>query len=411
MNICPQRSALRALLLFTIASCIFQTYISLAWSSTDEITSESSRFGRIWETRAKDADHIIGKAPQDEPMSPKLAEQIVLQPSSRRERMNATFVSLVRNSELSGMLQSIRDIEDRFNRNWNYDWVFLNDEEFTEDFITTATAFTSGRAKFGKIDSEHWGFPSFINQTKAQETREQMADLTYGDSASYRHMCRYQSGFFYQHPLVLDYEWYWRVEPSIQLFCDIDYDPFRLMAENGKKYGFVISINELKKTVPSLWSHVKDFMKAYPRHVVEDNHVGFLSEDGGENWSYCHFWSNFEIASLDWYRSEAYNDFFGYLDKIGGFFYERWGDASVHTIAAALTLKKGEIHFFDDIGYRHAPILHCPRSAAKRLENKCICNPEENIAWNPSCTKRFFEAANLPFPDGHDRDVPREVGL
>ncbi|EME87675.1 glycosyltransferase family 15 protein, partial [Pseudocercospora fijiensis CIRAD86] len=235
-----------------------------------------------WTARAKDTQDSLSELPRNEPTSPKPTEQFILQSSSGRERMNATFVSLVRNSELSGMLHSIRDVEDRFNRNWNYDWVFLNDEEFTEEFKTIATAFTSGRAKFGRIHSEHWGFPAFINQTKAQEARKQMADLTYGDSASYRHMCRYQSGFFYQHPLVLEYEWYWRVEPSIQLFCDIDYDPFRLMAENGKKYGFVISINELKKTVPSLWGHVKDFMKAYPQHIVKDNHMGFLSEDGGE---------------------------------------------------------------------------------------------------------------------------------
>jgi alpha 1,2-mannosyltransferase len=48
-------------------------------------------------------------------------------------------------------------------------------------------------------------------------------------------------------------------------------------------------------------------------------------------------------------------DFFEYLDKAGGFYYERWGDAPVHSIGAALFAKKEQIHFFDDIGYRHEP--------------------------------------------------------
>ena len=42
--------------------------------------------------------------------------------------------------------------------------------------------------------------------------------------------------------------------------------------------------------------------------------------------------------------------FFEHLDKKGGFYYERWGDAPVHSIGAALFAKKEQIHFFNDIG-------------------------------------------------------------
>lgn len=27
--------------------------------------------------------------------------------------------------------------------------------------------------------------------------------------------------FFYKHPLLQKYEWYWRLEPDIKYFCDI----------------------------------------------------------------------------------------------------------------------------------------------------------------------------------------------
>jgi mannosyltransferase len=43
----------------------------------------------------------------------------------------------------------------------------------------------------------------------------------------------------------------------------------------------------------------------------------------GEKYNMCHFWSNFEIARLDFFRSKAYEDFFQMMDRSGGFWMER----------------------------------------------------------------------------------------
>jgi alpha 1,2-mannosyltransferase len=94
---------------------------------------------------------------------------------------------------------------------------------------------------------------------------------------------------------------------------------------------------------------------AHPEHVAEGNLMDWVSDDHGETYNLCHFWSNFEIASTAFWSSPAYTAYVDALDKAGGFYYERWGDAPVHSIAAALFLKKEEIHFFGDIGYRHEP--------------------------------------------------------
>ena len=40
---------------------------------------------------------------------------------------------------------------------------------------------------------------------------------------------------------------------------------------------------------------------------------------------------------------------------------QRWGDAPVHSIAAALIASKDQMQFFDEIGYEHNPYTHCPR--------------------------------------------------
>ena len=46
----------------------------------------------------------------------------------------AALISLVRNNELEGIVQSMRQLEWRWNRKYNYPWVFFNDEEFSEEF-------------------------------------------------------------------------------------------------------------------------------------------------------------------------------------------------------------------------------------------------------------------------------------
>jgi alpha 1,2-mannosyltransferase len=307
------------------------------------------------------------------------------------DRMNATFVTLARNSDVWEIAKSIRHVEDRFNGKFHYDWVFLNDDDFSDEFKRITSALVSGKTKYGKIPTEHWSFPEWIDQDKAARVREEMKEkkIIYGDSVSYRHMCRYESGFFFRHPLMLDYEWYWRVEPSIELYCDINYDTFKFMADNKKKYSFTLSLYEYVETIPTLWDATKNFTKHYPQHISKDNSMKFLSDDGGETYNKCHFWSNFEIGNLNWLRSDAYVDFFTSLDHAGGFFYERWGDAPVHSIAAGLMLNKDELHFFNDIAYYHVPFTHCPTGEDYRVEHKCSCNPKDNFDWNGYSCKFF----------------------
>lgn len=57
---------------------------------------------------------------------------------------------------------------------------------------------------------------------------------------------------------------------------------------------------------------------------------------------------------------------------------QRWGDAPVHSIGAALFARKDQLHFFNDIGYRHEPFQHCPQGDL-HLKSKCWCDPAQNF--------------------------------
>ncbi|KAJ1729539.1 hypothetical protein LPJ61_003472, partial [Coemansia biformis] len=55
-------------------------------------------------------------------------------PGSRPERASAAFVILTRNRDLKDLRESLAQLEDRFNRRYNYPYVFLNNEPFSDDF-------------------------------------------------------------------------------------------------------------------------------------------------------------------------------------------------------------------------------------------------------------------------------------
>lgn len=133
------------------------------------------------------------------------------------------------------------------------------------------------------------------------------------------------------------------------------------MIEYNKTYGFTIAVKELRETVPNIFRYASAykrlnnitsqglwemFVEPKPEKPAppenDPNYKPPLPEEilrtdpgrmnlpeidpeamEGESYNMCHFWSNFEIAKLSWFRSPEYKAFFEMMDRSGGFWMER----------------------------------------------------------------------------------------
>ncbi|KAK7206694.1 putative alpha-1,2-mannosyltransferase [Myxozyma melibiosi] len=318
-------------------------------------------------------------------------------------RANATLLVLVRNNELKGLLGTMRDVERTFNSKFNYPWTFFNDKPFSDVFKRQVRAATKAECRFETIPREHWDTPEWINNDITEVSNKILVEdnIMYAQMGSYHRMCRWNSGMFYKHPALKDVRWYWRVEPNTRYFCSIDYDVFRYMEDNDKTYGYVINIYDAPQSIRTLWPTTLEFVAKHPEYLHPNNSLAWLVDGNSRpnhhrianGYSTCHFWSNFEIGDMNFFRSEAYDKYFEYLDQAGGFFYERWGDAPVHSVGLGLFLDQSKIHWFKDIGYLHQPYYNCPSS------NKCRGCKAGRFVTTPSmnpenCINNFFKYAH-----------------
>ncbi|KAK4514231.1 Aminoacyl-tRNA hydrolase [Mucor velutinosus] len=311
--------------------------------------------------------------------------------------VKGAFYMIVKNEELQSARSAIRSIEDRFNahNNVSYPWVLLNSQQYTHDFKKYIRKVASGKVYFGQIDLKAFTYPEWIDVKRTENAIRRMISLRVQKSHSLyeRQEMRYKAGLFQHHSLFNTVDYAWRVEPGSEYTCDMFQgdDPFQTMKANNKKMGFTITSKEDSATSFSLWPATLQFIRMNPQLITQaDSSIMPWLLTKEREYNFCYMWSDFEIVDLAFLRSQEYTSFFHYLDLVGGFFYERWGDGPVRSIAAAMFLRKEDVHFFNEVGYSRSSIQHCPLS--KSLLETCSCDYMDNYNFNSnSCTMNLLK--------------------
>lgn len=238
------------------------------------------------------------------------------------------------------------------------------------------TRATKARVRFALLNEKEWGVPLWIDRKKFDAVLGSAS--YYGNTEAYRKMCRFFAGPVFQTKMLEEYDYAWRLDSHVRYLCDIVDDPIAKLSNTNSSYGFAMRMNEKMDTIPTLWSTVAEFARnrGLGPHLAEHWDVDLGSHTISRG---CHYWNNFEITDLAFFRSQRYQEYFTYLDRSGGFFYERWGDAPVRTFGLMLLSQRPDIIWFEEVGYQHPWWYKCPPANAVCFGRPEGCVPDPEI--------------------------------
>ncbi|KAI8644387.1 nucleotide-diphospho-sugar transferase [Parasitella parasitica] len=308
------------------------------------------------------------------------AQKRLSQPNTNLDAAFITFAHGDKKS-LSDLRQTMRTIEDVFNKHYNYPYVVFTDDDLSNEYKELVAAVTRGNVQFEKVDRYEYGYSNTTDQFRAYLARKSLPNSE-ENTQEFRFKSRLMAGTIFNHAIFDKLDYFWRFEPGSEYMCPIDFDPFQYMLDNQKEISYSIATYEKQETAPSLFKTVLKFKKKHPEwhpttDVEDESLLSLMTNEKGE-YNRCFFWNNFQIAKTSFFKSAAYQAFFEFIEKEQGIFYEQWADPVIQSLAAALFLDRDQVHFWEDVGYRYRfSYNHCPSEIA--IWEKCSCRPSQSF--------------------------------
>jgi len=284
-----------------------------------------------------------------------------------KPKPKATFVMLIKDS-VTKAVKAVENMDSVFNRQHGYP-ITVFYEELEKEQMELLQSVSTGKVNFVKV---HLSLPPWLNISDVPTKTPYKKDYI-----GYRHMCRWYSGLVFREEALKEYDFMWRLDDDAKYLCDVKRDPFRYMRDHSYKYGWIQWFwEDIPTSGETLWPVTQEYAKLKGLDTRLDELETLF---GG--YDRCHYWNNFEILDLRFFRSQQYLDFFDYLDQASGFYFYRWGDALVRTLAIHLLLEKDDVTRISWISYAHD--AHCVR---KECSQDYPCNhcPDGlcNFCWS-----------------------------
>lgn len=102
-------------------------------------------------SQSGEPEHDIAKATKEynDYLDSPEHQALIYPDENDRVKANAAIIALVRNSELREMSQSMRELEETFNRKFKFPWIFFNEEPFDEKFKRITSSITDAETYYG----------------------------------------------------------------------------------------------------------------------------------------------------------------------------------------------------------------------------------------------------------------------
>ena len=209
---------------------------------------------------------------------------------------------------------------------------------------------------------------------------ERLPCSPHSSTIGYRHMISFHATLIHQYLFdpqhgFQDVEFLLRLDDDSSFSTPIGYDMFLLMRENKLDFGFVNTVQDDAKCVHGLWNHTLKFMQSSSSKLIHpENKKEFLKWKEG-----LVIYNNFELSRVSIWKTPLWRNYMESIEKSGGIYLKRWGDAPIHTIYVLLGVPLLRMHAFVDIAYRHDPFanqsasgLPKPKSNPFALSEKCV---------------------------------------
>lgn len=165
-----------------------------------------------------------------------------------------------------------------------------------------------------------------------------------GYGIGYRGMCRFRSGPIFMQPVMGRFDYAWTLDTDGYFPAEIQTDPFERMWREDHVYSYSHISRDQASAVQHFWEYCRLYLETKeidPKGTQMMRRITdalVLRDTYWHEWNRVLFMNDIEITKLSWFRGARYQDFFGFLDSVGGFWLYRWGDHAVRTIAIALFL-------------------------------------------------------------------------
>ncbi|EPX72121.1 mannosyltransferase [Schizosaccharomyces octosporus yFS286] len=287
----------------------------------------------------------------------------------QKTSLNASLLLFTEDGDLLDVLQTIRSVEDRWNKRFHYPWTFFSSEKLSSYFMEATSSVASGNCEYVQWDSTEYFGTGLKDTMYYLERSEKLSGegVKYSRSGSFH---RYQEWILHSllyHP-QLRFQYVWRLEPGLRFTCEEELDYFEEMAKHNATVGFTNHVCETRHSgilelEQSLNKYEQEGMPERPRTAWE-----YSTED-----TYCKFLPYDEIISLKELRgNSSLVQLTQHLLNEGGIYYHRWTESDI--LSAVLQVYNTPVLPLDTAGYIFRPdINHCPDMESGR----CACYLED----------------------------------
>ena len=248
------------------------------------------------------------------------------------DKPKAAIFYLAELSRVKTLIKSLKSLDTFFNDKFHYPVIIFHEADMVHKLHKVRSSSSSNiffqEVDFSIPESLTMPIPFKIPCTKP---------------IGYRHMCRFNSKGVYEQPIMWGIDYYWRLDDDSLVLGNITYDVFKYMRDNHLLYGYNFLTKDSTPCVADLWKGTRDFVKK------KNLKTHFFEEFPEPNMYY----TNFEISAMSIWRDKNYKEYIDHIDRLGGIYIHRWGDAPIKSIAISLFVPKKKLHKFTNIPYKH----------------------------------------------------------